>query len=744
MSRDETARTRPATPPATSSVPDDDGRARRRLWQAARLVVTLGLSAWIIALVDWTAFLRTLGSASPWIVGIVVVLRFGGLVLSSYKWQQLLAVHSVRYRLARLLRWYMVGSFLNHFLPSSIGGDGYRIYRTWDNERGRAVSVLAVALERITGMAALATLGYVSALILLLAAREPLVSGVVIVGSSCLLMVALGVGLSSRFDLVGRLRDSRFGRYVDALAALASDFRDQPLRTSLVVGLSFAFHLNKLAVVWLLLFTLGASVDPLQLMVALFIVELAGLLPISLGGLGVVEGSFMVVMAQFGVADEISLATMLLLRVLMLPFYLAGAVFYFLDDGVSTDAVADDAGELSRMSRSVAAPGVSESRRSTLGFNRLWCPDAMADSRLIVCSFNSMNGRTPMHLSRLSAVPLVFATALAFAACENAPPTAPSGAADVAFSANATSEQCTVVDFTSFAHGDPVTGLTVNTVPLTLSAIRFDGGVPVDPTAYDVELTGADLAALDATHDDTQAERDCTQCAGHGRTLVVPDENFATGGDNTEGGSITITGFAADPDPTAVWEVTDFDVIDGDPGQGFTTLYVDNVQTAQSTRTGNATVEDVSVPSNAINTDIEFEIGDEQTDASSGIDNIRLCRTTTTEGGEGCTPGYWKQPHHFDSWTGYAPSDLYCNVFGVGPCDMLLEVLKTGGGGEQALGRHSVAALLNAASADVSYDVFVADLISAVQDAYAEGTKDAFNSLKDELEGFNEQNCPLN
>lgn len=337
MSRDETARTRPAAPPA----PDED-RTRQRLWQAARLVVTVGLSAWIIAFVDWTAFLRTLGSASLWIIGIVVVLRFGGLVLSSYKWQLLLVVHAVRYRLALLLRWYLAGSFLNHFLPSSIGGDGYRIYKTWGNERGRAVSVLAVALERITGMAALATLGYASALVLLLGARGPLVSGVAMVGTLCLLVAALAIGLSSRFDLVRRLRDSRFGRYVDGLTALASDFRDQPLRTSLVVGLSFVFHLNKLVVVWLLLFTLGASVDPLQLMVALFIVELAGLLPISLGGLGVVEGSFMVVMAQFGVADEISLATMLLLRVLMLPFYLAGAVFYFLGGRVSTDDAATD------------------------------------------------------------------------------------------------------------------------------------------------------------------------------------------------------------------------------------------------------------------------------------------------------------------------------------------------------------------------------------------------------------------
>ena len=33
--------------------------------------------------------------------------------------------------------------------------------------------------------------------------------------------------------------------------------------------------------------------------------------------------------------------------------------------------------------------------------------------------------------------------------------------------------------------------------------------------------------------------------------------------------------------------------------------------------------------------------------------------------GEGCTPGYWKQPQHFDSWVGYTPSQSFEAVFSV-------------------------------------------------------------------------------
>jgi hypothetical protein len=113
-------------------------------------------------------------------------------------------------------------------------------------------------------------------------------------------------------------------------------------------------------------------------------------------------------------------------------------------------------------------------------------------------------------------------------------------------------------------------------------------------------------------------------------------------------------------------------------------------------------------------------------------------------GGEGCTPGYWKQRQHFDSWTNppYDPHASYFDdVFGVGPHKSLLGALKTGGGGEKALGRHATAALLNAASAGVGYAYTEAEVIAMVQGAYASGD---FEGVKNLFEIENEAGCPLN
>ena len=107
----------------------------------------------------------------------------------------------------------------------------------------------------------------------------------------------------------------------------------------------------------------------------------------------------------------------------------------------------------------------------------------------------------------------------------------------------------------------------------------------------------------------------------------------------------------------------------------------------------------------------------------------------------GCTPGYWKQRHHFDSWVGYAPDELFSTVFGADASNAmtLLKALRAGGGGEKALMRHSVAALLNASSLDYAYSS--AEVIAMVLGAFADGD---FERVKDLFEAANEVGCPLN
>jgi hypothetical protein len=108
--------------------------------------------------------------------------------------------------------------------------------------------------------------------------------------------------------------------------------------------------------------------------------------------------------------------------------------------------------------------------------------------------------------------------------------------------------------------------------------------------------------------------------------------------------------------------------------------------------------------------------------------------------GEGCTPGFWRNPKKFDLWP-ISPDTLFSDVFGVGPADALADTIRLGGGGDNALIRHGTAAYLNALSPDVAYFYTPAEVIEIVQDAYDTGD---FTGAKNTLEAQNDPTfCPL-
>jgi hypothetical protein len=117
---------------------------------------------------------------------------------------------------------------------------------------------------------------------------------------------------------------------------------------------------------------------------------------------------------------------------------------------------------------------------------------------------------------------------------------------------------------------------------------------------------------------------------------------------------------------------------------------------------------------------------------------------------EGCTPGFWKQPHHFDFWTDYTPGQTWGSVFAdpgstkankgqtFTANSTLVQSMNMGGGGILALARHAVAALLNSTSATVDYPYTTAQVIATVNAALASGD---YQAAKDQLASANELGC---
>ncbi len=138
------------------------------------------------------------------------------------------------------------------------------------------------------------------------------------------------------------------------------------------------------------------------------------------------------------------------------------------------------------------------------------------------------------------------------------------------------------------------------------------------------------------------------------------------------------------------------------------------------------------------------------------------CEAPAPERYEGCSHGYWK--NHLEAWeeTSYEPDDLLGDVFSFpepisgfryNPLsrlenDTLQEALAYRGGAgvigkARIMFRHAVAALLNAAHPNIYYPATPERVILNVNDALESRDTKKMLSLKDKLEKYNNNGCPL-
>ncbi|XAL98738.1 lysylphosphatidylglycerol synthase transmembrane domain-containing protein [Phycisphaeraceae bacterium D3-23] len=317
-------------------------RWRKRLMFFIKLVITAALVGWIIAAVDWADVGQRLAGMS-WVVIAVVLLIWTGCVIgSAMKWQQLLAVHGAPYRLWTLVRWYFIGFFLGQFLPSMIGGDAYRVYKTLDNPAGKTSAVLAIFVERATGMLALLALGWVAAVILLVQTGDDVARWLVFFGGGCAVAGLVTMAVMMRFKLLGKIaRHRRCPGKLRVLIERAWEYREHPGRMAIVALLSFLFHGSRAGLYFLLFWAIAEPQGLMQLTIVMAVTTVVSMLPISLNGYGLVDGSFIYLMHQYGASEAAGTTVMVLIRVTTIPVALVGGLFYFADSGGKTPSKAE-------------------------------------------------------------------------------------------------------------------------------------------------------------------------------------------------------------------------------------------------------------------------------------------------------------------------------------------------------------------------------------------------------------------
>lgn len=262
-------------------------------------------------------------------LGAAFMVTAGGIILSALRWQRVLAALDVPARMSSLVSHQFAGLFVGNFLPSTIGGDVLRVARlSAANGRGPD-SFASVVLERLTGWVVLPVITLTALALnpgllrLGLASQAALA---VSVGTLSLLGLVLAVASSDR---MGRRLAEHDGlvRFFRAVHLGLVRFRRHPGLAFEVLVAGFVYQFAVVLAAFLASEALRLNVGWTAMMAFMPAVAIVQVLPITIGGLGVREGAFVLFLSRsgLGVSTNEAIALGLLIYAVNLVVSLVGA-----------------------------------------------------------------------------------------------------------------------------------------------------------------------------------------------------------------------------------------------------------------------------------------------------------------------------------------------------------------------------------------------------------------------------------
>jgi uncharacterized protein (TIRG00374 family) len=261
-------------------------------------------------------------------VGVLILLS------NSVKWYMLVRASGFEISLWRIMAYCEVGKFFNLVLPTSIGGDVMRMQVLGQFSGRHADAVASVFVERFSGIVTLLALAMLALVANFSTLNVPwLTSGLAVLAAAVVLLYVAIVD-DRVFRQARRLFEAR-SPILQNLFGKAERVRDAVLaykdnRRALVGAIINSLIFNFLVVVnvWVSALAFGSKIGFLTILLLVPVVLFIMNLPISIGGLGLMEFALSFTFGLVGGSAQLALSTALLIRAKNLLDAAAGGVLY--------------------------------------------------------------------------------------------------------------------------------------------------------------------------------------------------------------------------------------------------------------------------------------------------------------------------------------------------------------------------------------------------------------------------------
>jgi len=265
-----------------------------------RLTLGVAMLAFVVSRADLSGLTLQWGPAAWAGLASAVVLMVIALAASAVRWRLVLGPGAPA--LSFLCRLYFVGWFFSLFLPTSVGGDAVRTVALSRATTSAGGGLGSVVLERLLGVGALAAFLALGAVVAPSSWRA-LVADVHVRLPWWTVLAALPLTAVTLLFVRACVRSMPMAARASSEAMqLWRQFRRSPTRIVGAFGVSLVVQ-GCYILAWLTLAaSLGLHVPLRDMLVFVPFVSLAAMLPITLSGLGVREGVWVLLLAPLGIA----------------------------------------------------------------------------------------------------------------------------------------------------------------------------------------------------------------------------------------------------------------------------------------------------------------------------------------------------------------------------------------------------------------------------------------------------------
>lgn len=296
-----------------------------------KLLISLGVIGLLLAILPWRETWRAMSqvSLSTW---LLVLLGFcGGHLLGAFKWRLMINVGRAKLSPFEAVKCYAAGLFSNLCLPTMVGGDIVR----------------ATLAGRITGQVEAVVLGGIADRLIDLIATGLLIGvaglmidhhlpgwwGPLFILGMLLATTVAGIGLVGIMARRLSAWPRRYRRRIAQVLLVLRTYRRRPQRA--LAALSFSILIQSefiLLNAWVGR-EMGIAVSNAVWFLTWTLAKLAGMLPISLGGLGVRDATLTTLLVPFGVAPTAGLAVSLIWQSVLIAGGMLSGLFWLAFEG---------------------------------------------------------------------------------------------------------------------------------------------------------------------------------------------------------------------------------------------------------------------------------------------------------------------------------------------------------------------------------------------------------------------------